>query len=163
MRIALIAALARGRVIGKDNAMPWRLPADVQHFKALTMGKPVVMGRRTFESIGKPLPGRRNIVVTRDAAFAPAGCVVAHGVAEAIAAAEPADELVCIGGARLYEQMLDRADRLYLTIIDLDVEGDRHFPPYEHLGWRVEASSAHQPDARNNHSYRFVTLVRALP
>ncbi len=160
MRIALIAAMARGRVIGRDDALPWHLPADLKHFKAITMGKPVAMGRKTFESIGKPLAGRRTIVVTGDRTFAPTGCIVVHGVEEAIAAAEPAEELICIGGARLYEQMLDRADRLYLTIIDLDTPGDRFFPPYEQLGWRVESSSAHGPDAQNAYAYTFLTLAR---
>ncbi len=136
MRIALIAAMAENRVIGRENALPWRLSGDLQHFKSLTMGKPVIMGRNTYESIGKPLPGRLNIVITGDTAYAAPGCRVAHSVEQALAAARDHDEVMIIGGARLYEQMLQRADRLYLTLVRAEVEGDTLFPRLEHGAWR---------------------------
>ncbi len=160
MRIALIACMARGRVIGKDNQMPWHLPADLKHFKAVTLGKPVVMGRRTFESIGRPLPGRHNIVITRQAGYAPEGVTVVSGIDDALNAVGDVEEVMIIGGGELYSAMLPRADRLYLTDVDLDVEGDTHFPDYAPLGWDEVERTVYQPDEKNHYTLTFRTLDR---
>ena len=136
---ALVAALARNRVIGVGNRLPWRLPEDLARFKRLTMGAPVIMGRKTRESIGRPLPGRRNIVVTRERAATWEGCVVAHSLDEALALADDAAEAFVIGGAELYAQALPRADRLYLTLIDADYAGDAWFPEFDAAAWREVA------------------------
>lgn len=160
MRLSIIAALGRDRVIGIENRLPWHLPADLRHFKRLTLGKPVLMGRKTHESIGRPLPGRLNIVLSRDPAFRPAGCVVVDSVAAARAAAAGAEELMVMGGAGLYEQLLAVADRLYLTLIDAEFTGDAYFPDYGLYRWQELESEAHAPDADNPYPYRFVTLAR---
>jgi dihydrofolate reductase len=160
MQISLIAALARNRVIGSDNQLPWRLSADLQHFKALTMGKPIVMGRKTYESIGKPLPGRTNIVVTRDDSYNAEGCVVVHGIDEALQAAAGADEVMIMGGANLYLQLLPRADRLYLTEVQADVPGDAWFPELAESEWQELERESHQADEKNEFDYDFVVLAR---
>ncbi|ENY73910.1 dihydrofolate reductase [Aeromonas diversa CDC 2478-85] len=163
MKIAMIAAMARDRVIGRDNAMPWHLPADLAHFKQVTMGKPVLMGRRTFESIGRPLPGRRNLVISRNSDYAPNGVEVFQSVDAALATLSEfndVDELMVIGGGRLYAQLLERADVLYLTHIDLAVEGDTHFPDYRVYAWAQRDEVCHQADERNPYAYRFETLER---
>lgn len=160
MRIALVAALARNGVIGRDNQLPWRLPADLQHFKQLTMGKPIVMGRRTWASLGRPLPGRRNIVVTRDSAFHCEGCVVAHSIDEALAAAAGSEEVMIIGGAELYAQTLPRADRLYLTQVMADVEGDVYFPGVDAADWVEVERRFCKADGRNEYDCEFVVLDR---
>lgn len=161
-RISLIAAMAEDRVIGRDNTMPWHLPADLAHFKQVTYGKPVVMGRKTLESIGRPLPGRHNIVISRNPDFRPEGVTVVADLDAAIAAAGEVAELMIIGGATIYEQMLSRADRLYLTFIELAVAGDAHFPDWSELSWRESDNERHEADARNAHACRFVTLDRVL-
>ena len=160
MRIALIAALAANGVIGRDNGLPWRLPADLAHFKALTLGKPVLMGRRTWESIGRPLPGRINIVLTRDPGYRAEGARVVHSPEQALEVAAGSEELMVIGGEQLYRQMLDRADRLYLTEVKADVEGDAHFPGFDRRHWRELSRESHPRDARNEYDYDFVTLAR---
>ena len=160
MRVALIAALAENRIIGRDNQLPWRVPADLQHFKALTMGKPIIMGRKTWESIGRPLPGRDNIVVTRDTGYQAEGCKVVHSVAQALQVAAGAEEAMIIGGANLYEQTLDAADRLYLTQIRAEVEGDARFPDIDMQAWREVERESHPADERNEYAYDFVVLER---
>jgi len=160
MRIALIAALARNGVIGRDNQLPWRLSADLQHFKRLTMGKPIVMGRKTWESLGRPLPGRRNIVITRDAAFRAEGCVVTHSIDEALGAAAGSDEVMIIGGAELYAQALPRADRLYLTEVRADVDGDVRFPPIDAADWIEVERQSYLADEKNEYDIDFVVLDR---
>ena len=159
-RISLVVAMARNRVIGRDNQLPWRLPADLKHFKAITIGKPVIMGRKTYESIGRPLPERTNIVVTRDPAYRADGCVVVNSADAAIEAAGEVDEVMIIGGGQIYEQMLARADRLYLTEVQEDVEGDAWFPAFDRSQWRELEREDHQPDDRNPHAYRFLVLER---
>ncbi|TDR82669.1 dihydrofolate reductase [Paludibacterium purpuratum] len=134
--LTLVAAMAADRVIGIDNRLPWHLPEDLKHFKALTLGKPVIMGRKTFESIGRPLPGRRNIVVTRQPDWRAEGVETAHGVEEALDLAGDVAEVCLIGGAELYAQALSQADRLLLTEIELAVAGDARFPEFRTLGWR---------------------------
>lgn len=157
----MIAAMADQRVIGKDNQMPWHMPADLQHFKKVTLGKPVVMGRLTYESIGRPLPGRLNIVVSRNSELSIEGVTVVSSIEQAKAVAGDVDELMVIGGAKIYQQCLPMADRLYLTHIDLSVEGDAHFPDYQQYSWQELESESHPADEKNSHAYRFVTLERA--
>jgi dihydrofolate reductase len=157
--ISLVAALARGRVIGIENRLPWHLPEDLQRFKRLTMGAPVVMGRKTHESIGRALPGRRNIVVTRQPRAAWNGCSVAHSLDEALALGSDAPEVFVIGGAELYAQALPRADRLYLTLVDADCSGDAFFPEFDPAAWR---ETAREPGvSASGLGYTFVTYVRA--
>lgn len=160
MMISLIAALAADRVIGMENAMPWDLPADLAWFKRNTLNKPVIMGRLTWESIGRPLPGRLNIVVSSQSGENAQGVTWVSSLEEAIAAAGDVEEIMVIGGGRIYEQMLDRADRLYLTHIDAEVEGDTHFPDYEPDEWQSVFSEFHDADEKNSHSYCFEILER---
>ncbi len=160
MVISLIAAIDRRRVIGLGNAMPWHLPADLKHFRALTIGKPVVMGRRTYQSLGKPLGGRDNIVLSRDPEFSAAGAVVAGSVEAAIRAAGDVAELMVIGGATVYAAFLERADKMYLTEIDASVEGDTFFPEFDGRQWRRRDELFNQPDANNPLPFTFVTLLR---
>ncbi len=159
-RITLIAAMARGRVIGINNSLPWDLPADMKHFREQTMGKPILMGRKTYDSIGRPLPGRHNIVVTRDASLRIDGCTVVQSIDAAISAAGEVDEVMVMGGASFYQQLLPRADRLVLTLIDLEVEGDAWFPAWEPSGWKEVVREEHQPDEKNRMAYSFVELNR---
>ncbi len=158
-RIALIVALARNGVIGRDNQLPWRQSADLRRFKRLTLGKTVVMGRRTWQSLGRPLPDRRNIVVTRDPELSAAGAVVVHSVPEALAAAE-GDEVMVIGGAELYRQTLALADRLYLTEIEAEIEGDTRFPAISAADWIEVERQPGRADANNEYDYQFVVLDR---
>jgi len=160
MMISLIAALAADRVIGMENAMPWDLSADLAWFKRNTLNKPVIMGRLTWESIGRPLPGRLNIVVSSQSGANAQGVTWVSSLEEAIAAAGDVEEIMVIGGGRIYEQMLDRADRLYLTHIDAEVEGDTHFPDYEPDEWQSVFSEFHDADEKNSHSYCFEILER---
>ena len=162
MRIALIVAMAENRVIGRNNQLPWRIPADLRHFKALTLGKPVIMGRKTYESIGRPLPGRDNIVVTADSGYQAEGCQVVHSVEQALEAAGSCEEAMIIGGANLYRQTLENADRLYLTLVKAEPEGDTWFPEIELQQWREIERQAHTADESNEYDYDFVVLERAL-
>lgn len=159
MMISLIAALAADRVIGMENAMPWNLPADLAWFKRNTLNKPVIMGRLTWESIGRPLPNRLNIVISSQPASAE-GVTWVTSIDEALSAAGEAEEVMVIGGGRIYEQLLSRADRLYLTHIDAEVEGDTHFPDYEPDQWESTFSEFHDADENNSHSYCFEILDR---
>ena len=159
-RIALIAALAENRVIGRENRLPWRLPADLRRFKSVTMGKPVIMGRKTYESIGKPLPGRSNIVVTRDPDYRAQGCQVVHSLEQALEAGAGHAEVMVIGGAELYREALGRAERMYLTLIRAEVDGDTLFPDIEPQQWRELERESHCADEKNQYDYDFVTLQR---
>ncbi|MBP2169712.1 dihydrofolate reductase [Erwinia toletana] len=159
MKISLIAALAADRVIGMENAMPWNLPADLAWFKRITLNKPVMMGRLTWESIGRPLPNRLNIVISSKPGNAE-NVTWVTSIEEAINAAGDAEEIMVIGGGRIYEQMLGRADRLYLTHIDAEVEGDTHFPDYEPDEWESTFSEFHDADENNSHSFCFEILER---
>ncbi len=159
MIISLIAALAADRVIGMENAMPWHLPADLAWFKRNTLNKPVIMGRKTFESIGRPLPGRQNIVLSSQPGTEP-GVIWVASLDEALAAAGDVEEIMVMGGGRVYTQFLPRANRLYLTHIDAEVEGDTHFPDYEPDEWESSFSEFHDADALNSHSYCFEILER---
>lgn len=159
MKISMVAAMAKDRVIGKDNAMPWHLPADFAWFKKVTMGKPIVMGRKTFESIGRPLPGRQNIVISRNPDFTAEGVTVVSDIAAAQSAAGDVEELMIIGGGSIYEACLPLADRLYLTFIDLTVEGDTCFPAWDNT-WQEVHSESYAADEKNAHAMRFVILER---
>jgi len=158
--ISIIVAMAENRVIGIDNRLPWHLPDDMKWFRRHTLGKPVVMGRKTWESIGKPLPGRQNIVVTADPGFAAPGCTVVHSVEAALSAAAGAEEIMIMGGASFYEQLLPRTDRLYLTLVHAEVAGDTRFPELEWGAWREVERSDRRADSRNPYDYSFLVLER---
>ncbi|MEW9798466.1 type 3 dihydrofolate reductase [Alteromonas sp. CYL-A6] len=165
MKIAMIAAMADNRVIGKDNGMPWHLPADLKHFKQVTLGKPVIMGRKTYESIGKALPGRTNIVISRSTDFRPADAHIVASPDEALIFAQQhcsdADEIMVIGGGAIYQAMLNRAERLYLTFIDATIDGDTQFPDYTTVAqWQEVSSEQRDADDKNPYACRFVTLQR---
>ena len=160
MIISLIVAMGRNRVIGKDNALPWKLPADMKRFREITTGKPIIMGRKTFESIGAVLPNRTNIVMTRDADFRADGCVVVHSPEEALRAAKGAEEVVVIGGSSIFEQFLPKIVRMYLTVIDEDFEGQSLFPEFDSREWREVERHGFLPDEKNIYSYTFLTLEK---
>jgi dihydrofolate reductase len=164
--VALIAAVARNGVIGSGGALPWRLSSDLKHFKAATMGKALVMGRKTFQSIGGPLAGRTIVVVTRDRAFAAAGVSVAADVDDALALAEAAsiaagaDEIVVAGGGEIYTQTIGRASRLHLTEVDLTPSGDARFPPIDPAEWRETGRRKGERGARDEADFAFVEYER---
>jgi dihydrofolate reductase len=158
--VSLVVAMARNHVIGRDNALPWRLPADLTHFKAVTWGKPILMGRKTFESIGKPLPGRANLVLTRDRGWMAAGVLVVHSPDEALERARNAPELACIGGAEVFQLFMPLATRMHLTRVDADIAGDTVFPPIDHSQWAQVDSRQFPADERNAFDMTFVTLER---
>ena len=162
-RISLIAAVDRNGVIGKGGDIPWRLPADLRYFKRVTMGKPLLMGRKTYESIGRPLPGRQNIVLTRQRDFEAPGCTVVHSVEEALAAASDAEEVMVAGGGSVYRQFLPRAHRLYLTFVDTVTEGDATFPEFNLDRWRLIFEEAHAADEQNAFPYRFTIFEKTDP
>ena len=161
LKISLVVAMDRNGVIGRDNALPWRLPDEMAHFKRVTLGKPVVMGRRTFESLGKALPGRKNIVVTRQADFAAPGCEVVHSLEEAWRAADGAEEACVIGGTMLFAETLPAADVLYLTEVEAEVQGDTWFPPFDRTQWVEREIARHPADARHAYPFRVLELTRA--
>ncbi len=162
-RISAIVSIGKNMVIGRSDKLMWPIPEDLKRFRQLTMGHPVIMGRKTFESIlsslGKPLPGRTNIVITRDETYAPQGALVTHSLEEALEKAKEIDkeEIFIGGGAQIYEQSLPHLDRLYLTLIDDEKEGDAYFPPYEHLFTKVLYDEAHE---HNGLKYRWIDLER---
>ncbi|ASM51206.1 dihydrofolate reductase [Pseudoalteromonas espejiana DSM 9414] len=157
----MIAAMANNRVIGLDNNMPWHLPADLQHFKKVTTGRPVIMGRKTFESIGRPLPGRRNIIITRNENYSASGIETVTTPEAALDLVNEVEEVMIIGGGNIYQQFLPLATRLYLTFIDLAVEGDTQFPDYQaEANWQIVDEQQNKPDEKNQYSYKFVTLYK---
>ena len=163
-RVSLIAALAKNRTIGRDNAMPWRLPEDLKRFKQLTLGHTVIMGRKTFESIlaamGKPLPGRDSVVITRSREWSSPGCRVAHSIEAALAVAENQKEAFVIGGAEIYALALPLASRLYLTEIERDFEGDAFFPKFNRADWLETSRESHYLDGNGSFDYHFVVYDR---
>lgn len=163
MKVSLIAAVARNRVIGRDNRLPWRLPADLRRFKELTMGHALLVGRKTFESIGRPLPGRDMIVVSRRPDYAPEGVRVAHGVQEALGLARESgeSELFVAGGSEIYRQTLPVADRLHLTRIEEDVPGDAYFPEFDETEWRLVEREDHEPGEGIPFAWSFQVWDRA--
>jgi dihydrofolate reductase len=157
----MIAAMADNRVIGINNSLPWKLPADMQWFRKHTLGKPVIMGRLTWESLRGPLPQRLNIVVTRDTSYQADGAVVVHDVDTALSrAAAAAEEVMVIGGAGFYKEMLPRAQRLYLTYIHADFAGDAWFPEIDPAQWHEVEREDHQRDEKNPYDYSFVIMER---
>ncbi|OGT69302.1 MAG: dihydrofolate reductase [Gammaproteobacteria bacterium RIFCSPHIGHO2_12_FULL_45_9] len=159
MPISAVVAMAENRVIGCNNQLPWRLPADLRHFKLVTMGKPVIMGRKTYESIGRPLPGRVNIVVTRDSQRQVPGCIVVTSPQAALQVAEQA-ELCVIGGSELYRQLLPQVQRIYLTIVHHSFSGDAYFPELNAADWHETERMDYQADAENPYAYSFIVLER---
>ncbi len=159
--ISIIVAASANNVIGVQGELPWRLPDDLRRFKQLTMGKPIVMGRRTYESLGRPLPGRQNIVITRQPGFAAAGCDVVASPAAALAAAREAAEIMIIGGSQVYELFLPKAGRLYLTRVLADVEGDAYFPDINEREWKLSACEAHAATGANEYAFEFRTYERS--
>ncbi len=162
MIISIIAAIGNNNVIGINNALPWDLPADLAHFRKLTAGKPVVMGQRTFESIGKPLPERINIILSRDEKFCPEGCIVVQSVDQALNSARKAGvkEVMICGGVSVYNQFLPLADRMYLTLIKGDFQGDSYFPSFDYNDWNEIERTEHEPDKDNPYKYAFVVLEK---
>jgi dihydrofolate reductase len=158
-RISLVVAMDEAGTIGRDGALPWRLPEDLKHFRRLTLGKTVLMGRKTWASLGKPLEGRRNWVLSRDAAFRPAGAEVFGSLEQALAA-HGEGELMVIGGAELYRQALPLARTIHLTRVHARVDGDTAFPAWREADFRQTAVVTHPADARHAHAYSFVTLER---
>jgi dihydrofolate reductase len=158
--LSLIVAMDDNRLIGNKNKLPWHLPADLAFFKRTTMGKPIVMGRKTFESIGKPLPGRRNIVITRDDTFSAADCEVANSIEAAMSLTKDDDEVMLIGGASLYEQTIARATQLYITRIHQSFEGDTWFPEIDLSEWKAVNREDFDADHSNQYAYSFIKYVR---
>ena len=153
--VTLIVAVADSGVIGRDNGLPWHLPADLQHFKRITMGKPILMGRKTFESIGKPLPGRENIVVTRDPNYRRDGIRVVHDAGSALRAAGVAPEVMVIGGAELFRAFLPLAGRIHLTRVHGNIAGDVMWPALDERTWQVVEREAHPADERHAYAMTF--------
>ena len=160
--LSLIVAMDDNRLIGNKNKLPWHLPADLAFFKRTTMGKPIVMGRKTFESIGKPLPGRRNIVITRDAAFSAAGCEISNSIETAMSLTSNDDEVMLIGGASLYRQTLARAMQLYITRIHHSFDGDTWFPDINLGEWKEVNREDFDADHNNQYAYSFIKYVREI-
>ena len=161
-RLSIIVAMDEQRLIGSGNGLPWPLPADLAFFKRTTMGKPIIMGRKTYESIGRPLPGRRNIVVTRDPGFNVAGCNVVNSIDDALALCGDDEEAMLIGGASLYAQTIDRADCLYITRIRHSFDGDTWFPDYDQSAWTLVTREDFAPDRSNSYPYSFLKFIRAV-
>jgi dihydrofolate reductase len=159
--LSLIVAIAKNRVIGFENKMPWHLPAELAYFKRVTMGHPIIMGRKTFESIGRPLPGRRNIVVSRDRAYAAAEVEIVHSLAAATAACKNENAFI-IGGATLYAEALPKVDRLYITEIDASPEGDTFFPALDGREWKETSRERRERDEKNQFDVSFIVLDRIV-
>lgn len=161
-RISIIVAMAQNRTIGINNTLPWRCPEDLKHFKSLTMGHHMIMGRKTYDSIGKPLPGRTTVVVTRNPGLKIEGCIVTHSLEQAIAACAGDDEIFIVGGAELYTQALPLADTIYLTEIQQEVMGDAHFPAFKQQEWREMAREPRAQEIPQPLIYHFVTYQRSM-
>lgn len=160
MRISIITAMDNNRLIGKENGLPWKIPADLQFFKKVTMSKPIVMGRKTFESIGRPLPGRKNIIITRDNDYTADGCEVVYSIDQAVSLAGHVDEVMVIGGANIYQQFITQADRLYLTIVHGEFSGDAWFPEIDFSQWQLAEKEDHKADEKNESDYSFEVYDR---
>ena len=158
--ISLVAAMAENGTIGRDNSLPWRLPDDLKRFKALTMGKLLLMGRRTYEAIGRPLPGRTSLVLTRDRDWHAEGVVVVRSLGQALNHARDAEELVAIGGAEIYRLLMPFARRIHLTLVHAEIPGDTFFPDFDPTQWADVECNSHPADERNTYPFTFVTLER---
>ena len=162
MRLSIIAALSSNNVIGRDNDLPWHQSADLKRLKTLTMGHHMIMGRRTYESVGRPLPGRTFVVITRDRSFAAEGVKIVHSLEDAIQVAVPDDEPFIAGGAQIFEQAIHRADRMYLTRIHAELEGDTYFPDFDDVTeWQLTDAEHFDADEKNDYPYSFLTYDRA--
>lgn len=155
MRISLIVAASANDIIGAGGALPWHLPDDFRWFRAQTMGKPIAMGRKTWESLGHPLPGRQNIVITRDRGYTATGAEVVDSPEAAVRIAGDAPELMVIGGGEIFRAVRSQASRLYLTRVDATVEGDTHFPPPDPARWKLVSCESHAADLRHAHAFEF--------
>ncbi len=160
MIISIVVAMSSNRAIGLNNQLPWNLPADLKHFKDVTMGKPIIMGRKTHESIGRALPGRKNIIVTRDQNYQAKDCVVAHNIEDALQAASDVEEVAIIGGENIFKQTMDKVNRIYLTVIHEDIDGDTFFPELGEEWHEVERKDC-TPDEKNQYHYSFLILERS--
>jgi len=159
--LSMIVAHADNRIIGKDNDMPWYLPADLAYFKITTLGKPVIMGRKTYDSIGRPLPGRQNIVISRDESLNIEGVEVVQSVEQALTVASGVDEIMVIGGGAIYAHCMPKADKLYITHIDAKIDGDTQFPDYDlENEWQMLASDTRQADEKNAYVLHFNVYQR---
>lgn len=159
--LSMIVAHANNRIIGKDNDMPWHLPADLAYFKQATLGKPVIMGRKTFESIGRPLPGRRNIVISRNSEYTAEGVDTVTSVDQALALANGVEEIMVIGGGAIYQHCIPSADKLYVTHIQADIDGDTQFPEYDlSQDWQEMSCECRQPDEKNQYELNFYIYSR---
>ena len=161
-RLSIIVAMGKNRVIGANGTIPWRLPNELQLFKRITMGHHIIMGRKTWESIGRLLPGRTTVIVTRQEKYAVPGAITAGSLTEAIAKCTGDDEVCVVGGGELYREALPKASRLYLTVVDTEPAGDTHMPAMDMTQWREVSSEHHAPDEKNAHAYRFSVYDRAL-
>jgi len=160
VKIAIIVATDEQRLIGKENDLPWKLSADLQYFRKVTMGKPLIMGRNTHESIGRALPGRKNIVLTTNKEYQAEGCCVVYSVAQALKACNDAEEVMVMGGASLYEQFLPQADRVYLTQVHARLEGDTWFPEWQQQEWQLISKDDHLADDKNDYAYSFIVYEK---
>lgn len=161
MIISLIAAIADNGVIGRDNTLPWHLPADLKYFKQVTLGHPIIMGRKNYADIGRPLPGRHNIILSRDLSYQAEGCTVVHSKEEALVAAGDADEVFVIGGAEIYRLFLPLANRILITQVHIDAEGDIRFPGYDRSEWTLESQQDFTADDVNSLDYSFLVYRRS--
>ena len=162
-KLAIIVAMAKNRTIGVNNTLPWRCPEDLRHFKALTMGHHIIMGRKTFDSIGKPLPGRTTVIVTRNTDLDIAGCLIAHSLEQAVAACAGGDKIFVVGGAELYAQALPLVDTLFITEIQQEVTGDAHFPELNPSDWLEVSREPHRQEIPQVLQYHFVEYRRNKP
>lgn len=160
MIISIIVAMADNMVIGNKNSLPWNLPADMEYFRKTTLGKPIIMGAKTFESIGKALPNRKNIILSYDKNYKAEGCIIVTSIEQALKEVEGDEEVMVAGGASVYKQFLSLADRLYLTFIHHDFKGDAYFPKFDINQWKEVKRIDNQPDEKNIYSYSFVVLER---
>jgi len=161
MQLSIIVAMNKHQVIGKDEALPWHISSDLKNFKRITMGKPILMGRKTHESIGKPLPGRENIILTANQDYLSEGCIVKNTLDEALLYCEEAPEVMVIGGATLYEQIINKAEKLYITeVIDTNIDGNIFFPEYDRSQWLEISRDSFKADENNEYAYSFTVLER---
>ena len=160
MQISIIVAMSRNRVIGVNDSLPWHISADLKHFKQITMGKPIIMGRKTHESIGRPLPGRENIILTRDKSYRAEGCTVLHSLDDIYAHCKDEQEVMITGGAEIYKLALNQAKRLYLTEVHTEIEGDTYFPDIDLNEWQEIEREDHKADEKNEYDFSFVVMER---
>ena len=160
MKISIIVAMDRNHVIGSEGDLPWHISSDLQNFKKITMGKPIIMGRKTHESIGRPLPGRENIILTRDKDYQAEGCTVLNSLDEVIEHCKDIDEIMITGGSEIYQLALDKASKLYLTEVHTEIDGDTHFPEFDKGDWEEISRENFKADEKNDFDYSFVVLKR---